>query len=75
MKDLREAIFNVLNYSVPVKFSYPQGEIEGHLVDPYHFKILLAEYNIHFIEPEDKQETLDESREMIIKSHEIVEKD
>jgi hypothetical protein len=57
MKDLREAIFNVFNHSIPVKFTNSK-EIIGYLVNKEHMDILLAEYNIHFIEPEDEQETL-----------------
>lgn len=59
MKDLREAIFNVFNHSIAVKFTGDKkNETVGYLVGAEHMKILLAEYNIHFIEPEDKQEEL-----------------
>lgn len=52
MKDLREAIHNVLYYSTDVSLD---GKKKYALVSNEHMKILEAEYNISFIEPEDKQ--------------------
>lgn len=52
-KDLRDAIENVLINSTPSIDD--MGEVDGYLVELYLLKILQAEYNIHFFEPEDEQ--------------------
>ena len=53
MKDLRDAIKDVLINSTPSIDD--MGEVDGYLVELYLLKILQAEYNIHFVEPEDEQ--------------------
>lgn len=73
MKDLREAIFNVFNHSIPVKFTSNKAPLVGYLVNREHMDILLAEYNIHFIEPEDKQEEPYYLQGLIVKDHEIID--
>ena len=57
MSDLKKAIEDVIQDSVILDgTSNGCTHIEGVLVDKEAFNILIAEYNIHFIEPEDKQE-------------------
>lgn len=52
MKDLREALEMVFNNAIPVKL----GELTtAYAIGIYDFHNLVAEFNIHFIEPEDKQ--------------------
>jgi len=52
MRDLKSAISLVLSYGCPVKVD---GKQSGVLVSQKFLDILLAEYNIHFVEPDAKQ--------------------
>jgi hypothetical protein len=52
MKDLREAIELIFNNVSPVKL----GELTvGYVIGKYDMHNLVAEFNIHFIEPEAEQ--------------------
>ena len=55
MKDLRYAILAVLSSSIPIKGTGVRGWDNTHSVVTDTLKVLQAEYNIHFIEPEDTQ--------------------
>ena len=56
MKDLRKAIEDVIEDSIVVNVNGSLCDDTGILVDETKFNTLIAEYNIHFVEPEDKQE-------------------
>jgi len=61
MKDLNGAIAEIFNHCVPIKYCDKQI---GYVVEKERLEILLAEYNIHFIEPEDKQMEIEKSSYM-----------
>jgi hypothetical protein len=52
MKDLKSAISLVLSHGCPVKVDEKDA---GVLISQKFLDILLAEYNIHFVEPDAKQ--------------------
>jgi len=54
MGDLKEAIENVLLHSMPSKYNL-SGEPVTYEVGIAELRILQAEFNIHFCEPEDEQ--------------------
>lgn len=52
MNDLREAIHDLLYYSAPMVLN---GKREYRVIRKELLDVLIAEYNIHFVEPEDRQ--------------------
>lgn len=53
MDDLKEAIFMVLGNAILLTDT--NYRLDGFLVPEEELRILQAEYNIHFVEPEDDQ--------------------
>jgi len=52
VKDLKNSIKNVLSYGAPIIL---HGQLHGIIINQKFLDILRAEYNIHFVEPEDEQ--------------------
>lgn len=56
MDDLIQAILDVLDNAVDVRSQYHTDDCDDRMaVDTKLLKNLQAEYNIYFVEPEDKQ--------------------
>lgn len=57
MRDLKEAIQAVLFNCIPVDFNQVHA---GYYINAEDLNVLCAEFNIHFVEPEQPQTTIEE---------------
>lgn len=56
MNDLRQAILDVLQDATPAQSEYDAADDDDNMVVSLErLKVLQAEYNIHFVEPDEQQ--------------------
>lgn len=58
MRDLKHAIRCAIKTSSPL---YLDKKLKGYLIPSNILNVLIAEYNIHFVEPENEQLTRNDS--------------